>query len=117
MASARERLEVARVTLASGFPSGGIGAAYYAMLFAARAALSEEERYAKTHSGTWNLFSEVFVASGRFDTELVTAAQQAQQLREAADYDARVISPDEASETLAQAERFVTAIASMFEAP
>jgi uncharacterized protein (UPF0332 family) len=115
MASARERLEVAQV-IASDFPSGATGAAYYAMLFAARAALSEEERYAKTHSGTWNLFREVFVASGHFDSELVNAARQAQQLREAADYDARVISREEADAALADAERFVSAVASMFEA-
>jgi uncharacterized protein (UPF0332 family) len=116
MASARERLEHARVSLAAGFPSGAVSSAYYAMLYAARAALSEEERNAKTHSGVWSLFGEVFVASGRLDPELAAAAQQAQQLREAADYDARVISADEATATLAQADRFVSAIASILGA-
>lgn len=114
MASAGERLAMARVLVAE-FPSGVVGAVYYAMLYAARAALSEEELNAKTHRGTWRLFKEIFVVSGRFDRELFDAAQRAQALREAADYDALVVSPEQASATLAEAERFVSAIASMLD--
>jgi hypothetical protein len=32
MAMARERVELARASLAAGFPSGAVSAAYYAML-------------------------------------------------------------------------------------
>lgn len=117
MASARERLGAARAALTAGFPSSAVSDAYYAVLYAARAALSEEDLYAKTHSGTWSLFSSTFVASGRFDHELLAAAQSAQRVREAADYDANAISPEQARTTLADAERFVSAIASMFETP
>lgn len=46
MAGARERLASARLALDADY--------------AARAALSEDDRYAKTHSGTWSLFREVF---------------------------------------------------------
>jgi uncharacterized protein (UPF0332 family) len=53
-----------------------VSAAYYAMLYAARAALSEQDRYAKTHSGTWTLFRETFVRDGRFDPALARAADQ-----------------------------------------
>ncbi|MGH3031399.1 MAG: HEPN domain-containing protein [Gaiellaceae bacterium] len=63
MAMARDRLALARTALDAGFPSGAVSAAYYAMLSAARAALSEEERLAKTHSGAWSLFHESFVAT------------------------------------------------------
>jgi hypothetical protein len=59
------------------------------MLYAARAALSEEERNARTHGGTWQLFRETFVDTGRFEGELAAAAQATQPLREGADYDAR----------------------------
>ena len=114
MAKARERLEMARVLVAE-FPSGVVGAVYYAMLYAARAALSEEEQNAKTHRGVWSLFRETFVALGRFDRELFDAAQRAQALREAADYDALVVSPQQANATREEAERFVTAIASMLD--
>ena len=116
MASARERLEHARLSLTAGFLSGAVSSAYYAMLYAARAALSEEELYAKTHSATWSVFNETFVVSGRFDADLASAGQQVQRLREAADYDARVIAQEEADAILVQAEQFVAAIASMLGA-
>lgn len=116
LATARERLEAGRAALAAGFPSTAAGAAYYAMLYAARAALSEEERNAKTHRGVWSLFGRLFVATGRFDAELVAAAQRAQELREAADYEARSVSREEAETILAEADRFVSAITSLLAA-
>lgn len=114
MTEARARLEVARGALASGFGPAAVSAAYYAMLYAARAALSEEERYAKTHSGTWNLFRETFVLDGRFDPELARTADQTRELREAGDYDARPVSNEDAAVVLARGEQFVEAIERMF---
>jgi hypothetical protein len=61
-----------------------------------RAALSEEDRNAKTHSGTWGLFQEMFVATRRFPEELFADAPRTQRLREAADYDAVAVSGEEA---------------------
>ena len=58
------------------------------MLNAARAALSERGEYAKTHGGTWTLFSKVFVATGEFDQELSALARQAKEVRERGDYEA-----------------------------
>lgn len=116
MASARDRLASARATLASGFPSAAVGGAYYAMLYAARAALSEEDRYAKTHRGTWSLFGELFVATGRLDAELARAAGETQELREGAGYDALDVSREQAEAAIAQADGFVAAIAAMLGA-
>jgi uncharacterized protein (UPF0332 family) len=116
MASAHERLQAARATLAGGFPSSAVSAGYYAMLYAARAALSEEELNAKTHRGVWSLFSEAFVASGRFERRLFAAAQRAQDLREAADYEAGSVSREQADAILTDADRFVSAVASMLGA-
>lgn len=48
MAAARERLTLARTALDAGLHGGTASAAYYAMLSAARAALSEEDLNAKT---------------------------------------------------------------------
>lgn len=67
MDSARERLAGARDAISAGHPELAVSAAYYAMLDAARAALSEHDEYAKTHSGTWTLLSERFAATGAFD--------------------------------------------------
>jgi uncharacterized protein (UPF0332 family) len=110
MAMARDRARTARAALASGSPSSATSLAYYAMLYAARAALSEEDRNARTHRGTWQLFRATFVDTRRFDGELAAAAQETQALREGADYDARRVSADEAERMCALAERFLSAI-------
>jgi uncharacterized protein (UPF0332 family) len=107
---ARDRARLARAALEGGFAEGAVSAAYYAMLYAARAALSEEDRNARTHGGTWLLFRETFVDSGRFDGDLAAAAQATKPLREGADYDARRISADEAERVCELAERFLGAI-------
>jgi uncharacterized protein (UPF0332 family) len=84
------------------------------MLYAARAALSEDDRYAKTHAGTWGLFRQSFVEPGRFDGELFERAHKTQPVREGADYDARIVPPEQAEAIVALAERFVAAVAEVF---
>lgn len=113
MAAARDRLAYATVGLEAGHLAGAASAAYYAMLNAARAALSEHDRYAKTHSGTWTLFGREFVAPGDFDRDLAGAATAAQRLRELGDYEARPPSRAQAEELVSTAETFVTAVAAM----
>lgn len=113
MVEARERLTTARIALDAGGLSSSVGLAYYAMLYAARAALSEEDLHARSHAGVWQLFRETFAATGRFDADLVSAAQRARHLREAADYEARSPDRERAQVTLEQAERFVHAIDGM----
>lgn len=107
---ARRKLAVARSLLDSGFSQDAAGAAYYAMLCAARAALSEEDDYAKTHSGTWTLFSKHFVKPGGFDRSLARSARDAEQWRLQADYGAAGANPEEAAATIEHAERFLEAI-------
>jgi uncharacterized protein (UPF0332 family) len=115
MASARERIRAAQASLEAGFPSVAVSAAYYAALYAARAALSEEDRNAKTHRGIWTGFGESFVSAGRFDSELFVTARRIQELREAADYDAREITKEQAAAIVVDAERFIAAVAVMLE--
>ncbi len=115
MASANERLRAAHAALAAGFPSVAVSAAYYGALYAARAALSEEDRYAKTHRGAWSLFGELFVSTGRFDSGLFAAARRIQELREAADYDAREISSEQAQAIIIDGESFVAGVAAILE--
>lgn len=112
LASARERVRAAQAALAGGFPSVAVSAAYYAALYAARAALSEEDRNAKTHKGAWSLFGEVFVSTGRSDPALFDSVRRIQELREAADYDALDIPEDRARVIVADAERFVESVVS-----
>jgi uncharacterized protein (UPF0332 family) len=103
---ARQRLDDARKILPLVHPAVTVTTAYYAMLNAARAALSERGLYAKTHRGTWTLFNSTFVATGEFDRELSALARRAQQARERGDYDADPAEPAEAEELLEGAERF-----------
>jgi uncharacterized protein (UPF0332 family) len=114
MAVARERVAVAAASLVAGSPGGAVSAAYYAMLNAARAALSEEDRYAKTHSGTWHLFRETFVATHRFDSKLFEQTHSTLALRLGADYDARQVQHAEAEAVIELAERFLSAVESLY---
>lgn len=114
MAEARERLAAARETLASHFFSTSVSLAYYAMLYAARAALSEEGTYAKTHAGTWNLFGQTFVETRRLDPDLFTAAREVLPLRLGTDYEARDVSPAEAQEVVDLAGRFLAGVEALF---
>jgi len=92
MEQARDRLADAQTILKTAHPAVVVSAAYYGMLYAARAALSERGEYAKTHSGTWTLFSQVFVAPGEFDQGLSALARRAKDAREQGDYEA---APDD----------------------
>ncbi len=114
---ARERLSDAQKIFDVAHPALIVSAAYYAMLYAARAALSERDSYAKTHGGTWTLFSERFVATGAFDRELYGFAGRAQEARQEGDYQAKPLTPELARELLDAAERFLAAIEALLAPP
>lgn len=111
--AAHRRLELARRTTDVD-PGGAVSAAYYAMLYAARAALSERDLYAKTHAGLWNLFYETFVKPGDFDAQLLAAARDWQREREQADYEAWLGSELEAVAAVELGERFIAAVEERF---
>jgi uncharacterized protein (UPF0332 family) len=110
MQQARERLADAEAIRETAHPAVVVSAAYYAMLYAARAALSERGEFAKTHSGTWTLFSQVFVAPGEFEQPLSALARRAKDAREEGDYEATPASPKEAAEFVKGAAEFIAAI-------
>jgi len=115
MDQARDRAAIAREILASEHLEGAVSAAYYAMLYAARAALSEDEDHARTHRGTWHLFHERYVVTDIFDQRLHALAQRAQDAREKGDYEA--VTPDrgEAEAIVAGAAEFIGAIERMLQ--
>lgn len=116
MDQARDRLELARVAFASGHLEGAVSAAYYAMLYAARAALSEDDEYARSHGGTWGLFHRRYVATDAFDQHLHSLAQRAQKTREQGDYEAITPDPDEAKAIVEGADSFIAAVEHMLAA-
>jgi uncharacterized protein (UPF0332 family) len=116
IAEARERLEAARALLERRLLGAAVSDAYYAILYAARAALSERDQNAKTRSGTWSLFHREFVAGGTFDADLASQARATQEPREGVDYAAARVSPEEAERIVDVAERFVGAVSGMIDA-
>ena len=116
MDQARERLRQAQHDLGEGFLAGAVSIAYYAMLYAARAALSEDDEHARTHSGTWHLFHQRFVATGAFDEDLHVLAHRAQRTREQGDYEAVTPEPSEAKAIIEGAADFIAAVERMLNA-
>lgn len=116
MQQARERLSDAEAILGAAHPAVVVSAAYYGMLYAARAALSERGEYAKTHSGTWTLFSQIFVAPGEFDQALSAMARRAKDAREQGDYEATPPTAKEAAEFVRGAADFIAEVERMLSA-
>jgi uncharacterized protein (UPF0332 family) len=112
---ARDRLAMAREVLAAGHREGAVSAAYYSMLYAARATLSEDDENARTHRGMWNLFRIKYVTTDAFDAGLFTIAQHAQVAREAGDYQAVTPTAEEAEHYVSGADDFLSAVERMLE--
>lgn len=110
---ARDRLVAAREALAAGHPGVAVSVAYYSMLYAARATLSEDDENARTHRGMWNLFRIKYVTTEAFDVRLFTVAQHAQVAREAGDYQAVTPTAEEAEHYVTGAADFLSAVEGM----
>lgn len=110
---ARDRAAAAGELLDSDHLEAAVSAAYYSMLYAARAALSERDEHARTHRGTWNLFRTTYVITDIFEASLFTLAQHAQAAREGGDYEAVKPSREEAERYVAGAGDFIAAIERM----
>lgn len=113
---ARDRLAAAREALSAGHRGVAVSVAYYAMLYAARATLSEDDENARSHRGTWNLFRIKYVTTGAFDAALFTLAQHAQVAREGGDYQAVTPSAEEAKRYVEGAGEFTAAVERMLGA-
>lgn len=105
------RLDAARAALEADAWDGVVSLTYYAMLYAARAALSEQDQHARTHRGVWHLFRQILVEDHGFDAGLASAAAARQREREEVDYEAIAATREQARDAMALAERFVGAVA------
>ncbi|HZI90614.1 MAG TPA: HEPN domain-containing protein [Thermoleophilaceae bacterium] len=106
---AREGVAAAQALLEAEVHNRAISQAYYAMFLAARAALSEEDRFARTHDGTWHLHHDVFVKTGRFPADLHAGARETEKRRYYVDYESGRYTFDQGRETVELAERFLAA--------
>jgi uncharacterized protein (UPF0332 family) len=110
---AHDRLAAAGEALAAGHRGVAVSVAYYSMLYAARATLSEDDENARTHRGMWNLFRIKYVTTDAFDAALFTLAQHAQVAREGGDYQAVTPSEEEAERYVTGAADFLAAVEGM----
>jgi uncharacterized protein (UPF0332 family) len=116
LTQARDRAALAREALGNGHREGAVSAAYYAMLYAARATLSEDDANVRSHRGIWNLFRINYVITDAFDADLFTLAQHAQVAREGGDYSAVTPAEDEAKRYVEGAGDFIAAVEEMLGA-
>lgn len=109
---AEESLDEARFLLAGGKSARSvINRAYYAMFYAVLALLVYEEFSSSKHSGVLSYFNRRFIKGGVFDKSLGLWLGQAFELRQRGDYREQVEPvPDQATQVLDQAERFVSTV-------
>jgi uncharacterized protein (UPF0332 family) len=114
---ADEKLQAARALLKNAFEHDVISRAYYAMLYAAKAALLMEGVRVKTHQGAVAEFGRIFGATGRIDRRYTTAFSRSLAERIVSDYEP-VLRPTaaEAADALSKAEAFVAAVRDLVNA-
>lgn len=105
------RIDDARFALDADRRATALSTAYYAALYAARAALSEQGEHPRTHRGTWGRVFDLLVEPGLLDADVHQEAAALQREREEADYEAPRLERADAEGAVAAAEAFVAAIA------
>ncbi len=109
---AQQYLRSAAVLLEMGDLDSCASRAYFAMFYAAQAALAEDGyNAASSQRGIRSAFSERFVDSGRFPERASQALNRAYDLQQIGDYaQHRAVNQDDAERTLQEAEAFVNSI-------
>jgi uncharacterized protein (UPF0332 family) len=115
MDKAEQALGSARLLLEAGDGDGATDRAYYAMFYAATAALSwtqpgEAQSFPKTHGGLIASFGLRLVQAGHLPTELGRSLNRVHELRLTADYLPEPVPPDKAKRAVEEADAFIAAI-------
>ena len=111
------RLSAARSLIADGFFDDAVSRGYYAMFYAAKAALLTAGLTIKKHSSTVALFTQHFVRTGKVDAHFVSLLGRGQRARERSDYAPNIrIKKAEAEQVLRDAEEFVKKMRELVEA-
>lgn len=83
---AESKLDHAKRIFKIGLYDDAVSRAYYAMFYAAKAALLSEGMDLRRHSSAVTKFRELFVVTGRVDAEYLRYLGRAQSARERSDY-------------------------------
>ena len=117
LALADEKLQAARMLLQHAYRYDVISRSYYAMLYAAKAALLMEGVRVKTHQGAVAEFGRIFGATGRIERRYTTAFSRSLAERIVSDYEPALRpTAAEAADALANAEAFVAAVRDLIDA-
>lgn len=108
---AENKLDHARRIFEIGLYDDAVSRAYYAMFYAAKAALLAEGVDLRRHSSAVTKFRELFVITGRADAEYLRYLGRAQSARERSDYAPFVpLSKEGTEEILNTAGEFIAKI-------
>jgi uncharacterized protein (UPF0332 family) len=109
---ARQAVRSARTLLSSGDPDGAVNRAYYAMFYAAQAALEHRgiEVTSSKHGTLVRRFSEHLVKPGVLPRALGSSLNEMLELRHKADYSSVGVPPVEAERAATEAEAFLEAV-------
>jgi uncharacterized protein (UPF0332 family) len=114
---ADEALDDARYLLQGNRLKATANRAYYAMFYAAMAALLDAKlRTPKSHSGTIALFGKHYVVTGKIDRQFGRDLRNAYNLRQQSDYEMFAnIGEEQVREALAKAQVFVAEVKRLLE--
>ena len=118
LTKAQETLRAAAWLISGGFHAHAVSRAYYAMFYAAQAALHQLGLTFSKHSSTVSAFGQHFIKTGVLDAQLHQSLKKGFDKRQVGDYDVTAeISAEEAMQLLEQAETFVEAITRFLDRP
>lgn len=116
LARAERYLASAQLLLEDGDPASSVSRTYYAMFFAAEAALLTKQLAFSSHKAVISAFGEHFVKTGRLPASMGRDLSRAHAERLASDYDAApTLTPEAAAELLAAGRAFVTRVRGIVE--
>jgi uncharacterized protein (UPF0332 family) len=107
---ARQEIAAARTLADAGFPDQATSRSYYAVFYAAEAALFSLGETRSKHSAVIAAFGRHVVKEGGFDAEVARLLRRLFERRNAADYEWPGQPIDATDDPVAMAERFVDAV-------
>lgn len=111
LARSRRGLAAAKHLAAGGFGAEAISRAYFAAFYAAEACLRALGQTRSKHSAVVSAFNELVVRSGEVKPEDGQTLRYLFELRNDADYGPPDVTADRTTAAIADAERFVAAVA------
>lgn len=116
LAKAKESLSVAQLLFPQGFTSAVASHAYYAMFYAAEAALGSIRVRHGGHESTLELFEKRICVAGWLDPRFHRMIEAAYKTRLQADYQVqKQVEPERTKELISEAGEFVTAVSGWIE--